>query len=186
MNLCITKQIMLGRIKSPWETVVFSWHATCGIYWVCFLFEVIAFVWLHQSHSVYHPYHLSQFQCLNNSSVMSHIHCSHSHMFTTDIPNFFLILHIISCTTLSKSSDHRFWRDLLPWSRSTGRMGLHWAVHCPCGIRTQTPTRSHSEYSCCKWSLKGISVECRLWSCPSKYDHKVSIHCMNQTSVTQC
>lgn len=160
---------MILGIKSSWETIVISWHAICGIYWVCFLLEVSTSIWLHQSHSVYHSYHLSQFQCLNNSSLMSHIHSSHSHIFTADIPNSFLILqpiHIIRCTTL-KSSDHCFWRDLLPWSRSTGTLVLHSAAYCPCGIRTQTPPRSHSEYCCCKWSLKGISVECRLWSCPS-------------------
>jgi hypothetical protein len=42
------------------------------------------------------------------------------------------------------------------------------------------PVMSHSENSCFKWSLQGLFTRICSWGLLSRYDHKVSIHCMNQ------
>jgi hypothetical protein len=79
----------------------------------------LAFIQVHQSHSVHHCYHLSQLQCLQSPHLSFHIL-----MFINNIPHSFLALPPIS---LSKSFYYHFSKDQLPWSSSTVTAVLHWA-----------------------------------------------------------
>jgi hypothetical protein len=45
----------------------------------------LVFIQHHWSHSVHHSYHLSQ--CLHNSHLLCHSHCSHSHVHWKTFPN---------------------------------------------------------------------------------------------------
>jgi hypothetical protein len=83
---------------------------------------------------------------------------AYSLMSITNNPNFFLILPFISdiqlfLNSLTITSGEICCHRLEPLVQL---VILHWALYCPHGVRTQSHTKSHSEYSCFKWSLKGL------------------------------
>jgi hypothetical protein len=116
-------------LTKTWKKVIIRKHVTHGIYWVSFFLKSLAFIQLYQSHSVYLSCHLSQFYCLNNSQLMSYIHCSHSH-FQYQHSRLLIppSIHFIRYTAPFKSFECYFGRDPLPWSWSTGTAVVHWAL----------------------------------------------------------
>jgi hypothetical protein len=91
--------------------------------------KLLAFIQLHQSHSVHHSNCLAQLHCRHSPHLLSHIHCSHSRVHCQHsqlLP--YPPIHFIGCTTPVKSPDDHFWRDPLPWSWSTGKAVLYRAT----------------------------------------------------------
>jgi hypothetical protein len=121
-----------------------------------FLLKSLAFIQLHQSHSVHHSYHLSQLQCLQRShrSIHTLMFINIPHSFLT-LPSHSLdIQHFLNPFTITSGGNNA--HDLEPLAQQfyTG----HFC--CPSGIRMWSPAESCSGYSYLKQSLIFFSLEC--------------------------
>jgi hypothetical protein len=135
-------------------------HITHKIYWVSFHLIVIS-LYSASPISVHHSYGLPQLQYLHNSHCLhSHVCYQHSQLLPHPPIHF-------RHTTLFKSSDHHFWRDLLPSSWATGTVILHWVLFCPQGVRTKPlPRAIQNTFVSNDYSLERVVTKSSLQVCP--------------------
>jgi hypothetical protein len=88
-------------------------------------------------------------------------------------------IHFIRYTTVSKSPNHQFWRDLMPPSWSTGTMVFTGLLYCPSWCQNIVPYQDPVGMQLFQMMVK--DVFCRM--CNYKFIPSgmttVSIHCMN-------
>lgn len=59
-------------------------------------------------------------------------------------------------------------------------------LYCPSGLRTWSISKCNSEYNCFTWPSQSLSTGVCSCAHPSRYDHKVSIHCMSHRADIEC